>query len=225
MAEQNLKASIEETSVPSLVSTRQRLIEAAIDLWGAHGTQGVSLREITRHAGVMNNGALRYYFGQHRKPLDEALLYIRQLLLPRFEESRAELESLQHPSVRQIIQCSLGALVDFYFSGPIGERSVRLLSRLIVEEGEYGQRLLIKHFGEVIWVLEALLKPLIPHKSPTKLRVFLLLAIDHALSALPHRDFIRILSDPENPDQPMRISDMEHLEAFVDYLTAALEAK
>ena len=220
-----LNAAGDPSSVAPSRATRDRLIEAAIELWGERGTQAVSLREITRHAGALNNGALRYYFGQHGKPLDEALLSIREKVLPRFEDAQAELKALPTPTVRQVVQCALGALVDFYFSEPLGEKSVRLMSRLIVEEGDYGQRLLIKHFGEVIWALEDLLKPLIPDKSPTKLRVQLLMAIDHALSALPHKDFIRVLSAPESPDKPLQISDMEHLEAFIDYLTGALESK
>jgi DNA-binding transcriptional regulator YbjK len=39
------------------------LIKKAIELYGERGCQAVSGREIIRQAGILNEAAIRYYFG------------------------------------------------------------------------------------------------------------------------------------------------------------------
>ena len=46
-----------------LADTRERLIAAAEELFGANGIEAVSLREIVRAAGARNTTALQYHFG------------------------------------------------------------------------------------------------------------------------------------------------------------------
>jgi AcrR family transcriptional regulator len=57
------------------VSTRDRLVAAAAELFAARGVEGVSLREIGRAAGSRNVNALQYHFG------DRAAL-LRAVLAP-----------------------------------------------------------------------------------------------------------------------------------------------
>ena len=52
---------------------RQKLVDAARDLFAERGIEGVSLREITRRAGQGNTSALQYHFG-HRQALLRAVL-------------------------------------------------------------------------------------------------------------------------------------------------------
>jgi AcrR family transcriptional regulator len=53
-------------------SQRERILEAAVQLYLAHGTEDVSLRELTARAGV-NLGAVNYHFGS-KDALSEAVL-------------------------------------------------------------------------------------------------------------------------------------------------------
>lgn len=205
-------------------ATRNRLIEAAISLYGARGTQAVSLREITRHADVLNNGAIKYYFGNRDGLLEAAMVDIHTQLMARVSEAQSALHSIASPTLRDVVQWLVGGVVDYYFNGPLAENAIRLLSRLITEDGESGQRLLVRHFGHLIGGFEDLIRPLLPNKSPTRLRIHLLLCIDHVLSALPHTDFIYLLADAEDPTLRLTITPEQHLEAFVDYLTSALQA-
>jgi AcrR family transcriptional regulator len=55
------------------VDTKERLIAAAEELFGAQGVDAVSLREIQRASGVKNAAALQYHFGD-RMGLLQALL-------------------------------------------------------------------------------------------------------------------------------------------------------
>jgi TetR/AcrR family transcriptional regulator, regulator of cefoperazone and chloramphenicol sensitivity len=65
-----LEALVAETSVP-----RQRLLEAAVEVFAAKGYEGASTREICRLADV-NVAAIHYYFG------DKASLYRELFRLP-----------------------------------------------------------------------------------------------------------------------------------------------
>src|SRR4051794_26893710 len=54
-------------------ATRERLLDAAEELYGRNGIDAVSLREIRIAAGQRNTGAMQYHFGD-RDGLIEALI-------------------------------------------------------------------------------------------------------------------------------------------------------
>jgi AcrR family transcriptional regulator len=86
---------------------RQKLVEAARDLFAERGIEGVSLREITRAAGQGNTSALQYHFGD-RKALLRAVLEPHQ---EQVDARRAalldELEAREQTELRDLA----GALV------------------------------------------------------------------------------------------------------------------
>ena len=50
----------------SLVDTRQRLIDCAVDILDTEGLAGLGLREVTRRAGVSHNAPSRHFPGGYR---------------------------------------------------------------------------------------------------------------------------------------------------------------
>jgi AcrR family transcriptional regulator len=70
-------------------SGRKRLMDAAVNLYGAHGLDGVSLRQITIAAGSANNYAVQYHFGNESGLIDAIL----KRHMPEIEEVRARLLS------------------------------------------------------------------------------------------------------------------------------------
>ena len=66
------------------VGTADAIIDAAIQLWGARGVDGASLREISIAAGSANNSSIGYHFGDKRG-LIEAIFRAR---IPVLEERR-----------------------------------------------------------------------------------------------------------------------------------------
>jgi AcrR family transcriptional regulator len=52
-------------------STRARLREAALDLFGRQGIQATSTREIIKAAGMRNPSAINYYFGSKAKLIED----------------------------------------------------------------------------------------------------------------------------------------------------------
>ena len=67
------------SQVRSDISVADRLIEAAEALYGRHGLEGVSLRQLSTAAGTGNNYAVQYHFG-------DAAGLIRAILVKRVPE-------------------------------------------------------------------------------------------------------------------------------------------
>lgn len=88
--------------------TRQRIIAAAIHLFGARGFEGASTREIGRLAGI-NAPALRYYFDSKEGLYQACAAYLadqtRALLEPALDAARAALAA-QAPD-EELIECFL----------------------------------------------------------------------------------------------------------------------
>ncbi|NTZ85333.1 DUF1956 domain-containing protein [Burkholderia metallica] len=102
--------------------TRQRIIEAAIELFGERGFAGASTREIAAMAGV-NAPALQYYFenkeGVYRACVETIAEHGWQVFAPAVGHARAMLDA--HASVDVLIDAFIGllrALSDRMFTAP-----------------------------------------------------------------------------------------------------------
>jgi AcrR family transcriptional regulator len=90
------------------MSTRERLLAAAEELYGGQGIDAVSLREIQRASGVKNATALQYHFGDRAGLLTAVL-----------EKHSYDVELRRH------------ALLDRYEAA--GEQNVRALAEALVQ--------------------------------------------------------------------------------------------
>jgi AcrR family transcriptional regulator len=104
-----------------MVTTRQRLVEAATKGFADQGIQSASLVEITRQAGQRNRGAVHYHFGgrdgllvavleQHNAFLQEREMELLRLARERPDDDvAAVVEAIVRPSVELAEQGSSGA--------------------------------------------------------------------------------------------------------------------
>jgi AcrR family transcriptional regulator len=90
------------------MSTRERLLAAAEELYGGQGIDTVSLREIQRASGVKNATALQYHFGDRAGLLTAVL-----------EKHSYDVELRRH------------ALLDRYEA--VGDQNVRALAEALVQ--------------------------------------------------------------------------------------------
>ncbi len=202
-----------------------RLIETAIRLYGERGTQAVSTREIQRSAGVLNEAAVRYYFGGKPGLLDACLTLVNERFQPIAENTWKTVQATVGAgpgTVRDVITAFVMAMYMFKQTLPGG---VPLLARMIHEEGEAGQDLLLKHFGSVVWRLEDQLREHLPDKSPEMLRLHVFLVINSTITGIMDENFFWRL--PARPDAPDRYafprSQMAH--GFIDFLAAGISAR
>ncbi len=120
-------------------STRRRLTETAIDLFGERGVYGASLREISERAGAKNTAAAHYHFGDRRGLIVAAVDCVvgECSILLNFEQARDLGIDFQPRDsvVWRIIAHAMLPYVTLPLRKGWGYNGIRLLSRLITVEG------------------------------------------------------------------------------------------
>jgi AcrR family transcriptional regulator len=101
------------------VRTRERLLDAAEQLWGERGVDGVSLREIRIAAGQRNSSALQFHFGDR----DGLLLALARRHLPRIaalydERYAAAVAAGRQDEVAALVEVLVGPHADYLRLGP-----------------------------------------------------------------------------------------------------------
>ena len=200
---------------------QKRLIRTAIDQYGHRGTQ-VSLRAIQREAGVLNEAAIRYYFGSKDGLLDACMASLAARFIPVAERMIAQ--SLadgdgQKVTVRDVAVVLVGAFYTLQLSDAAG---IKLIARMIREEGKTGQDLLVKHFGKAIWMLEAELQKVMPEKPLKAIRLHMFLAINNTVNGLVDQELLWRLPPVEEGKEHYCLSESELAFGFIDYITAGM---
>lgn len=214
----NLTAS----TTPTDSDVPERLIAAAIQQFGAHGTQAVSLREIQRKAGVLNEAAVRYYFKNRLGLLDACMANVAGLFKPVIDDAWNELEELRLGKDLTPRHVVTATVVSFYSLWLSNESGVQLLARLIREEGAAGQDMLLKHFGNVIWRIEDELRTLLPEKSAAALRLHSFLAINNIVNGMVDQTLLWRLPAVDGAEGLYRLEQDQLAQGFIDYVTAGL---
>jgi AcrR family transcriptional regulator len=94
--------------------TKQRLMEAAEDLFAEYGIEAVSARQIALAAGQRNQSAIRYHFGSK----DDLVVALHTQRIAEINERRAQL--LEVPGVANDMRALIGAIAM-----PLAERVER----------------------------------------------------------------------------------------------------
>ncbi|MFD4405095.1 TetR/AcrR family transcriptional regulator [Nocardia sp. NPDC058499] len=115
----------------SAVDSRQALLEAAEQLYAAHGLEGVSMRDIAAAAGHRNNSAVQYHFGS-REGLLMAIFRFRMRTIN--EVRRAYLDNVvqagREGDVRALVEAEIRPLTEFLAETPDGSYYARFLARV-----------------------------------------------------------------------------------------------
>lgn len=112
---------------------REKLLQAALDLFGTRGFDGVSTREIASRAGV-NIAGITYQFGGKRELYNACLAhvaaFIRVAVVDEALAGREVADDLTPESAAQALRQLLSGFVRFLLIG----RDIERLSRLLVRE-------------------------------------------------------------------------------------------
>ncbi len=212
------------TTSPSAgdVDVPQRLVLTAIAEFGARGTQAVSGREIQRKAGVLNEAAVRYYFKNRHGLLDACLVHIVEQFDPIIDEAWSELVLLKRDRTLGVRDVVTALVVAFHVYWQQHAAGVQLVARLIREEGEVGQDMLIRRFGHVIWRFEDELAALLPDKPAASLRLHSFLAINNIVNGMVDQTLLWQLPATEPGQTHFRISQEQLAQGFIDYVASGL---
>jgi AcrR family transcriptional regulator len=117
---------------------RDKLVDAARDLFAERGIEGASLREITRAAGQANTSALQYHFGDRESLLD-AVLEPHQLEVDARRDSLLEeLETRESPDLRDLASVLVRpSAAMLQVEG--GKAYLRIMAELIRDPERFGR--------------------------------------------------------------------------------------
>ncbi len=146
--------------------TKEQILDAAEQIFGAKGFAGTSLRDVTRRAGV-NLAAVNYHFGSKegllRAVLDRRISPVNQKrlkLLAQVEATAGE----EPPSVEAILEAYISPSLHLFGSlGKQGVMLMRFFGHSHTEPDKLVQKMVQEQFGEIAQrFIEALQRGL-PH--------------------------------------------------------------
>jgi AcrR family transcriptional regulator len=188
-----------------MIDTKQKILDAAEELFGEHGYFATSLRHIISRASV-NLAAIHYHFGSKQDLLDQVILRKagpmnerRLKLLDQFE-AEATPES---PSLEKVLEAFIAPVVMIEKSPEF----MKLMGRVYAEGllPEIAQRNFQPMIARFLSALRRAL-PQMPAKELLWKVHFMLGAMSHTLIARPE-------SDPESASEPP-LAIVQRLVAF-----------
>jgi AcrR family transcriptional regulator len=114
------------------LETRDRLVEAALDVFGRRGFEGASTREIAKAAGA-NLAAIVYHFGSkdalYLAVAEHVVASIRARVGPAIALIQSQVDQLDPAAARMMVAQLLGTMVDVIVGNPEAERWARFMIR------------------------------------------------------------------------------------------------
>jgi AcrR family transcriptional regulator len=151
-------------------STRERILDAAEELFAELGIADTSLRALTRHAGV-NLAAVHYHFGSKDGLLDAVVERIAEPINAerRRALARIEAEATGRPEAADLLRAYFGPVVERLDAPEHPGRRValaRLLARIESEPPGEIARLGWRHFGATAAAYIEVLRRALPDLDP-----------------------------------------------------------
>lgn len=200
--------------------TREKILDAAARLFSAADSRGASLRAIAREADV-NPALVHYHFGTRESLLEAVILRAlepiqrrRQLLI---QSLRAQAETLGAHDLARLFVAPL--LADPSAPTPQETTDLRLLTRVFAEERSLAQDLTLKHFGEVMTELDALLAVALPRIPDATRRRRIRFCVQSALETLSGHETRSATGRERAPDARATI-----VMDLIDFLAGGLAA-
>lgn len=117
-----------------MVTTRQRLVEAATQGFAEHGIQSASLVEITRQAGQRNRGAVHYHFGGRDGLLVAVLEQHNAFLHERELELLTAARDRSDDDVTGVVEAIVRPTVELAEQGPGGAHYLMIIAELAEQD-------------------------------------------------------------------------------------------
>ncbi len=111
------------------LDTRSRILQAAIEVFGARGYEAASIREITERIGV-SPGLVNYHFQNKQKLWQEAVLYYYDRAAKAMTLSDEEFETL---SPRDQARLEIRRSIEFYANNP---NHLRIAMSEVIDDGD-----------------------------------------------------------------------------------------
>lgn len=195
--------------------TRERLLEAGLEVFAERGFQDASLRQICTHAGA-NSAAVNYYFGSKQQFYAEVLVTSHQRAVQRRRMPRLA-DDPEHPSAMlyRWLRWFLELLLVESASSPLGQ----LMAREMFAPTEAIEELVRRSILPMYRALGEIVKEVGAHLPPRELEMVTNSILGQCLfykHAQPAAARLRRILQPESPpaDRPA-----ENLDALALHIT------
>jgi len=152
----------------SAFSTKQRILEAAENLFARHGFAGASLRQVTATAQV-NLAAVNYHFGSKDRLIEEVFrrrldeLNARRLVALKRALARSK------PTLEDVLAAFIKPALELSLDRSGGQAFVRVLARAYAEYNERLRKFLSDNYGHVLKEFAAAFTALLPQLEKEEL--------------------------------------------------------
>jgi len=152
----------------SAFSTKQRILEAAENLFARHGFAGASLRQVTATAQV-NLAAVNYHFGSKDRLIEEVFrrrldeLNARRLVALKRALARSK------PTLEDVLAAFIKPALELSLDRSGGQAFVRVLARAYAEYNERLRKFLSDNYGHVLKEFAAAFAALLPQPEKEEL--------------------------------------------------------
>ena len=201
------------------ITTKDLILDTAESLFSKHGIDGVSLRLLTKHAGV-NLGSVHYHFGS-KEAVVRAVFSRRVRPVNRERiEMLDDMELRGRPDVEAILTALFAPVIRMAGDSNRGRRCMRLGARFYSEPADYLATMFEQEFAEVFRRFDAAIRRALPAIPPPVLRQ----RIHFAVGVMVHT----MLDSDRRPRlkacESVRPTAQETLEAMVRFVAAGMRA-
>ncbi len=205
--------------------TKNRILDAAENLFAARGYHNTSLREITKTAGV-NLAAVNYHFGSKDSLFEEVFkrrfLPVNRIRRERLEAIREEARrEKKRPEAREVLHAFLAPVLRFRDTEPRAASFVTLVLRTMSEQDDSLREILMGYFRPAFFLcLETLCESL-----PDIPRGVLFWRLQFSIGALTHT--LHMLEQVKVfPEGMVPVFDVDSMTAMiVSFVTAGMETR
>ena len=170
-------------------STREALILAGEQLFGEHGIDGVSLRQINSAAGQRNSSAAHYHFGSKEALVNAVYEYRMERVNHRRLDRLADIEAADEPpDVHTIVATIVLPIVDEIQHSDGGSHYIRFMAQMIGHPRVSLVELWNSRFGEGLSRVIGLLREALPDVPDTIIGQRFGLMWEQAIHALADRE-------------------------------------
>lgn len=203
--------------------TKQRILDAAEQLFAADGYHATSLRSITAIAEV-NLAAVNYHFGSKEALLEAVILRrlapLNEIRLGQLEEllKRAE-QTDTIPSCRDVLRTFVEPTLRLRQQGSATENFIALIGRTLAEPRGIAMSIFMHHMSPLMTRLFQALSKALPGLS----RQDIFWRLHFAIGSMSHimRCHERHAMVPDDLDIAVPVDDL--VEKFLDFTTAGME--
>lgn len=149
------------------ITTKDRILRAAEQLFAQRGFDGASLRRVTATAGV-NLAAVNYHFGSKEKLVEQVLRRRLDVLNARRLEALINVEGRPDTTLERVLEAYIRPGLELSYDAG-GELFMRMLARAFAEHDERLREFLSESYGHVMRRFAAEFARVLPHLSKLEL--------------------------------------------------------